>query len=158
MGESGGTNPFAYVDKVAIITGGSKGIGAGCARAFVHAGAKVVICARGTETGEAFAAKLTAEGPGACHFELCDVAIPEQIERLIDRTVERYGRLDCLVNNAGYHPPVKRIDEFTLSEWDDVIRTNLTSHFLASKHALPHLRRTGGSIVNMASLVGVMGQ
>jgi len=155
-GES--ANPFDFVGKVAIITGGSMGIGAGCARVFAGAGAKVVICARRTEAGEALAAELTAKGPGECVFVQCDVSKAGDIERLIDAAVERFGRLDCLINNAGYHPAMKRIDDFTLEEWDDVIRVNLTSQFIACKAALPHLRKTCGSIINMGSLVGIMGQ
>lgn len=147
-----------YADKVVLITGGSKGIGAGCARVFVEAGAKVVICARGIETGESLATELTAKGPGTCHFEPCDVSRPEDVRRTVDRTVELHGRLDCLLNNAGYHPPHKPIDDFTLEEFLEVLQTNLVSYFVACKHALPHLRKTKGSIINMGSLVGVMGQ
>jgi len=153
-----GENPFSFAGKVAVVTGASMGIGAGCARVFVGAGAKVVVCARHTEAGEALAVELTTKGPGECAFVQCDVSKPADIERLIDGAVKRFGRLDCLINNAGYHPPVKTIDEFTLEEWDDIVRTNLTSHFVASKLTLPHLRKTRGSIINMASLVGIMGQ
>ena len=143
---------------VSLITGGSKGIGEGCARVFCAAGAPVVICARGREAGEALAAELTAQGPGECHFEPCDVSRPDQIRRVVDRTVERYGRLDCLVNNAGTHPPHRTIDEFTIEEFEQLLRVNLVSYFAGCKYALPHLRKTRGSIVNMGSLVGVMGQ
>ena len=145
-------------DKVSLITGGSKGIGEGCARVFCAAGAPVVICARGREAGEALAAELTAQGPGECHFEPCDVSRPDQIERVVDRTVERFGRLDCLVNNAGTHPPHRTIDEFTIEEFEQLLRVNLVSYFAGCKYALPHLRKSRGSIVNMGSLVGVMGQ
>ena len=149
---------LVYTDKVAIITGGSKGIGEGCARVFVDAGAKVVICARGVEAGEALAAELTAKGPGACHFEVCDVSKPGDVRRVIDRTIELHGRLDCLINNAGYHPPHKGIDDVSLEEFMGIVQTNLVSCFAACKHALPHLRRTTGNIINMGSLVGVIGQ
>ena len=145
-------------DKVSLITGGSKGIGEGCARVFCGAGAPVVICARGREAGEALAAELTAQGPGECHFEACDVSHPEEIKRVVDRTVERFGRLDCLVNNAGMHPPHRSIDEFSIAEFEELLRVNLVSYFAGCKFALPHLRRTKGSIINMGSLVGVMGQ
>ena len=145
-------------DKVSLITGGSKGIGEGCARVFCAAGAPVVICARGREAGEALAAELTAQGPGECHFEPCDVSRPDQIKRVVDRTVERFGRLDCLVNNAGTHPPHRTIDEFTVEEFEQLLRVNLVSYFAGCKFALPHLRKTRGSIVNLGSLVGVMGQ
>ncbi len=151
-------NVIQGFDKVSLITGGSKGIGEGCARVFCAAGAPVVICARGREAGEALAAELTAQGPGECHFEPCDVSRPDQIKRVVDRTVERFGRLDCLVNNAGTHPPHRTIDEFTIEEFEQLLRVNLVSYFAGCKYALPHLRKTGGSIVNMGSLVGVMGQ
>jgi len=148
----------SYEGRVALITGGSKGIGAGCARVFAAAGAKVVICARGVEAGESLARDLTQRGPGVCRFEACDVSRPDDIEGVVRRTVERFGRLDCLINNAGYHPPHKAIDDFTLAEFMDVLQTNLVSCFVGCKCALPHLRKTRGSILNMSSLVGAIGQ
>ena len=145
-------------DKVGIITGGSKGIGEGCARALCAAGGKVVICARDIDTGKQLAAKLAAEGPGECHFEPCDVRVPEQIQRVIDTTIERHGQLDCLVNNAGWHPPSLPIDDFSIDDFKDLLQLNLVSYFAGCKFALPHLRKTRGSIVNMGSLVGTIGQ
>ena len=145
-------------DKVTIITGGSRGIGEGCARVFVGAGAPVVICARGKEAGEALAAELTEHGPGQCHFEPCDVSQPDQIKHLVDITVERHGRLDCLINNAGWHPDHHAIDDFSIEDFEDLLRLNLVSYFAASKYALPHLRKTHGNIINISSLVGSMGQ
>jgi NAD(P)-dependent dehydrogenase (short-subunit alcohol dehydrogenase family) len=145
-------------DKVTLITGGTRGIGEGCARVFVEAGAKVMICARGVEAGRALAAELTAAGPGQCAFEACDVSREDELSRVVARTVERFGRLDCLINNAGYHPPHRPIDGFSAAEFEDLLRLNLVSYFVASKAALPHLRQTHGSIVNVSSLVGSMGQ
>lgn len=145
-------------EKVVIITGGSKGIGEGCARVFCQAGAKVVICARGKEAGESLAKELTEKGSGECHFIPCDVSRPEEIKRLVEKTVKRYGRLDCLINNAGYHPPHKSIDDFSLGEFMDVLKTNLVSYFLACKYALPHIRKVHGNIINISSLVGNIGQ
>jgi NAD(P)-dependent dehydrogenase (short-subunit alcohol dehydrogenase family) len=146
------------LDKVTIITGGSRGIGEGCARVFVAAGAPVVICARGEETGETLAGELTAKGPGTCHFVRCDVTEPDDIKHLIEKTVQLHGRLDCLINNAGWHPPKRPIDGFSIEEFEDLIRLNLVSYFVACKYALPHLRETHGSIINMGSLVGSFGQ
>jgi len=157
MPSSGGCGEQG-LDKVTIITGGSKGIGEGCARVFCAAGARVVICARGRETGEALASALTARGPGECHFEPCDVRQPQDIRQVVDRTIGRYGRLDCLINNAGSHPPNKPIDEFSVEEFSELLQWNLVSYFAACKYALPHLRQTGGSVINMGSLVGVIGQ
>src|SRR5438876_12016414 len=91
-----------YTNKVAIITGGSKGIGEGCVRAFVAAGARVIFCARSEETGQDLANEVNQLGPGEANFIRCDVSKVEEIQKLIDTTVARYRRLDCLINNAGW--------------------------------------------------------
>jgi NAD(P)-dependent dehydrogenase (short-subunit alcohol dehydrogenase family) len=147
-----------YQDKVVIVTGGSKGIGEGCVRAFAGAGSRVVFCARNEKEGEALAAEVGARGPGQAFFVRCDVSRTAEVEKLIDTTVERHGRLDCLVNNAGWHPPHKPIDEFSYQEFRDLFELNVMSLFAACKRALPHLRETRGNIINMSSLVGAMGQ
>jgi NAD(P)-dependent dehydrogenase (short-subunit alcohol dehydrogenase family) len=147
-----------YQDKVTIITGGSKGIGEGCVRVFVGAGAKVVFCARGEQAGRALEAELGAAGPGEAHFEKCDVSRPEQVEALIDATVARHGRIDCLINNAGWHPPHKPIDDFSAQDFRDLLELNVVSLFVACRRALPHLRESRGNIINLSSLVGAMGQ
>ena len=144
-------------DKVTIVTGGSKGIGEGCAGAFCQAGAKVVICARGKEEGEARAKELNQKESGSCLFIQCDVSIPDQIQELINQTVEEFGRIDCLINNAGWHPPFAPIDEFSIADFKDLLQTNLVSMFAACKFALPHLRKSRGSIINVSSLVGIVG-
>ncbi len=147
-----------YPGKVVIVTGGTKGIGEGCLRAFVEAGAKVVFCARDEAAGQALARELSARGPGEAAFIRCDVSRPEEVEALVDATVERHGRLDCLVNNAGWHPPHRPIDDFTPAEFRALFELNVVSVFVACRRALPHLRRTRGNIVNVSSLVGTMGQ
>lgn len=147
-----------YADRVTIITGGTSGIGAGCVRAFVEAGAAVVFCSQHPGEGDAQAAALSARGPGRAEFITCDVSDPAQIDALVAETVRRHGRLDCLINNAGWHPPHKPIDDFTLDEFRALIDLNLISVFAACKAALPHLRQTQGNIINIGSLVGSMGQ
>jgi len=149
---------MSYANKVVIITGGSRGIGEGCVRTFVAAGAKVVFCAKGERTGVALAAEVNESGPGEACFIRCDVSQVEEIQKLIETTVSRYGRLDCLVNNAGWHPPLQPIDDFSIQDFRDLLELNLVSIFAACKFALPHLRQTRGNIINMSSLVGSIGQ
>ncbi|PYS78732.1 MAG: oxidoreductase, partial [Acidobacteria bacterium] len=151
-----------YAGKVVIITGGSSGIGKGCAQEFVRAGAKVVVCCNVEAEGSAVAAELKsvaqAQSAGDASFVFCDVRKAEDIQNLIEVTLSRYGRVDCLINNAGWHPPHKPIDEFTVEEFRDLIELNLVSVFNACKLALPHLRRTRGNIINVSSLVARIGQ
>jgi len=147
-----------YAGKVVIVTGGTKGIGEGCVRAFVEAGSKVVFCARGEKGGQELARELNAKGPGEAAFVACDVSKPERVRALVEETVRRYGRIDCLVNNAGWHPPHKPIDDFTVQEFRELLDLNLVSMFVACQAALPHLRKSKGNIINMSSLVGIMGQ
>jgi len=149
---------MVYTDRVVIITGGSHGIGEGCVRTFVAAGAKVVLCARNDRAGERLAEEVNASGPGEAQFIRCDVAKVEEIQHLIDAAVARFGRIDCLINNAGWHPSHKPIDEFSMGDFRDLLDLNLISIFAACKFALPHLRRTQGNIINLSSLVGAMGQ
>jgi NAD(P)-dependent dehydrogenase (short-subunit alcohol dehydrogenase family) len=147
-----------YAGRIVIVTGGSRGIGEGCVRVFVEAGSKVVFCARNSTVGEALALEVTAKGPGEAHFVPGDVSNVDDIRRVIEGTVERFGRIDCLINNAGWHPPHKPIDDFSVEDFRALLDLNLVSIFAACKLALPHLRRSKGNIINMSSLVGTMGQ
>lgn len=148
-----------YQDKVVVVTGGSKGIGLGCVRAFVEeGGSQVVFCARNVAEGEAVAAEVTARGPGRAHFVRCDVGRADELRALVEHTVQTHGRLDCLINNAGWHPPERAIDDFSVQDFRDLLELNLVSIFAACKFALPHLRKVRGNIINLSSLVGAMGQ
>jgi NAD(P)-dependent dehydrogenase (short-subunit alcohol dehydrogenase family) len=153
---------FAYADKIAIITGGSSGIGKGCAEEFIKAGAKVIICCNDEHEGGGVAAALRdvaqRQGCGDAEFVYCDVTSTEEIRNLIEATISRYGRIDCLINNAGWHPPHKPIDDFSVQDFRDLLELNLVSIFTASKFALPYLRQTRGNIINMSSLVAEIGQ
>src|SRR3989449_9866978 len=149
---------MVYTDKVVIITGGSHGIGEGCVRAFVAAGAKVVFCARNDRDGERLAVEAGEDGLGESQFFRCHVPGVEEIQHLIEEAFARFGRIVCLFNNAGWHPPHKPIDDFSIDDFRDLLDLNLISIFAACKFALPHLRRTQGNIINMSSLVGAMGQ
>jgi len=117
-----------------------------------------VVCARGEQEGQRLAAELSERGPGQAVFMRCDVSKVEQVERVVDATVERFGQLDCLINNAGWHPPATPIEDFSCQDLRDLLELNLVSTFAACKRALPHLRKSRGNIINMSSLVGAMGQ
>ncbi len=143
-------------DKVAIVTGSSKGIGQGIAQVFSDEGAKVVVVCRKEEEGIAMAKKLGSE-QGRAIFVKTDVSNSEAIQNLINKTVKEFGQIDILVNNAGYHIS-KNIEQTSEEEWDFLLKTNLYSTFLCSKYAVPHLKKTKGNIINISSMVGLVGQ
>ena len=145
-------------DKSVIITGASKGIGKGCAKVFCEAGANVVICARGEEEGSKAAEEIDSSSEGKCLFFKCDVSDPEQIKALINFTVAEFGGIYCLINNCGYLPERRPIDECEAQDYEHVLKTNLISMFMACKYALPYIRRAGGNIINMSSVIGKTGQ
>jgi NAD(P)-dependent dehydrogenase (short-subunit alcohol dehydrogenase family) len=149
---------MTYQDKVLIVTGGSRGIGEGCARVFAEAGAIVIIASPENEKGTALAQELSRHGPGTADFHACDVTKLSDVESLISETGKRTGRIDCLINNAGWHPPHKPIDGFSIQDFRSLLELNLVSVFATCKLALPFLRRVEGNIINIASLVAQMGQ
>lgn len=148
--------PSLY-EGVVLITGGSQGIGLGTARVFCQAGANVVICARDAERGRRVAEEVAALGPGDCIFHRCDVAHTDQIAELVEWVVQRFGRLDCLVNNVAMPHHFRSIDEISVDEFKKVTNVNLVSVFATSKMALPHLRKSRGTIVNVGSITGLIG-
>ena len=144
-------------DKVAVITGGSLGIGFGCAKIFGKYGARVIIAARGEEAGRAAEQQLREAGTDAT-FIRCDVTSESDVQSVINAAVDQHGQLDCIVNNAGWHPPPVSIDDISVADFESLLRLNLTSTFMGCKFAVPHLRPTKGSIINMSSEVAVIGQ
>ena len=144
--------------KVAIVTGGNTGIGLGCAEVFCAANMNVVIAARREEMGVAAASKVTARGGGKCVFFRCDVSDPKQVEALVEFTVNTFGRLDTMVNNAGYVPPHADACDMPTDSYLDVLGTNLAGVFYGCKYAISHLRKIKGSIINMSSVLAVVGQ
>lgn len=147
-----------YRDKIVIVTGGSRGIGEGIVRAFVAAGATVAFCDRRAAEGEALAAELSPGAPGRAMFHPVDVTDEPVLQRWIRTTADTAGRLDCLVNNAGWHPPHQPIDAFSAEDFRTLIELNLIGVFTACRAALPYLRQAKGNIINLASLVGTVGQ
>lgn len=143
-------------DKVAVVTGSSKGIGEGIARVFVREGAKVAVTCRTEAAGKKITEELRA-AHGTAIFIKTDVTKSQDIQNMFCKVVQEFGRLDILVNNAGYHLS-KNAEETSEEEWEFIINTNLRSTFLCSKYAIPHLRKTKGTIINISSMVGLVGQ
>ena len=149
---------MSYGKKVVLITGGSKGIGRGCVEAFVRAGATVAFCSRNEKEGRSLEKRMNRGGPGSAWFVRCDVSKAGEVSALVTTVVRRFRRLDCLINNAGWHPPHKPIDDFSLDEFRALLELNLVSMFAACQSALPYLRKSRGNIINLSSLVATMGQ
>ena len=144
--------------KKVIITGGSMGIGKGCAKVFCKAGANVVISARRKEAGMKTEQEINSATEGTCRFYQCDVTKPEEIKAMVEYAAEKLGRIDCIINNAGYTPPGKPIDDIDIEDFNDLLKTNLISVFAGCKYALPYIRSNKGSIINISSILGAVGQ
>ncbi|MCE2849974.1 MAG: SDR family oxidoreductase [Chloroflexaceae bacterium] len=122
-----------YDGKITLVTGGSKGIGEGCVRVFADAGATVVFCARNVQEGHALEAELNAKRPNSAWFIKCDVSNMDEIEAMIHAVVAKYGRIDCLINNAGWHPPTRTIDQFSIQDFRDLLEATT---YVATKGAI----------------------
>jgi NAD(P)-dependent dehydrogenase (short-subunit alcohol dehydrogenase family) len=143
--------------KVVVVTGGAVGIGAACARRMAAEGARVAILDRSDAAGRELAAELAGLGLQARYLH-ADVASEAEVAQAIEQTVQAFGRLDVLVNNAGIAGPDKPTHELTEEEWDRVQAVNVKGVFFCTKHAIPHLRRAGGgSIINLSSIYGLVG-
>jgi cyclopentanol dehydrogenase len=141
--------------KVALVTGAASGLGAAQAQHLAKEGARVVLGDLADQDGEKVVAEIRAADGDARYVHL-DVSKEEDWQRAIRFTVETYGKLDVLVNNAGIVINRVPIEERTVEEWDRVMAVNLRSVFLGTKYAIPEMRRNGGgSIVNISSLAGI---
>ena len=147
---------FDLRGKVAIVTGGNGGIGLGMARGLAAHGAAIVVAGRDATKSAAAVAELAASGATASAFAV-DVKDEAQVNAMVADTVSRHGRLDILINNAGMSIR-KQPQDYTLAEWREVIDSNLTSAFLASHAAYPHLKRAGaGKVINIGSMMSIFG-
>jgi NAD(P)-dependent dehydrogenase (short-subunit alcohol dehydrogenase family) len=139
--------------RVAVVTGAARGVGRGIVEGFAAAGARVVMCDVDETEGRAVAAELTGAGHEVA-FRVANVGSPTDASALIDAAVERYGRLDILVNNAAIQIE-KTIEELEPDEWDALMNVNLKGVYLCCKYAVPAMRAGGGgAIVNIASVNG----
>ena len=138
-----------FNNKTIIVTGASSGVGEACARQFVQAGGKVVLAAR-TKTN---LDKLAKELGDQALAVPCDVAKTGDCETLIQQALDHFGSIDVLVNNAGYNAR-GNVEDVRLEQMEQVIEVNLKAPMRLSKLALPHLKKSGGAIINVASLAG----
>jgi NAD(P)-dependent dehydrogenase (short-subunit alcohol dehydrogenase family) len=144
-------------DKVALVTGGTSGIGRATAVAFARKGANVVVCGRREAEGQQ-TMQLVRDAGGDGLFVQADVGDESAVRRLIEAAIERYGRIDYAFNNAGVGGMPGPMIEGTRENWDYVIGVSLTGTWLCMKHEIPQMiRQGGGAIVNMASVGGVWG-
>ncbi len=144
-------------DKVAIITGGGRGIGRATALALARVGAAVVLAARSAMEIQAVAREVRDLDARALPL-VTDVARPDDIAHLVQRTLEAFGRIDILVNNAGIGLPLRDVVDLGLDEWSRVLQINLTGPFLCAKAVLPTMiRERSGKIINISSLGGQVG-
>ena len=144
-------------NKVALITGGSSGIGKAIAERFLKEGAKIAVGGRSKERCDTAPKQLKTIVADAVYSVTGDVSKWDDVQKIVEKTVSRFDRIDILVNNAGIYLE-KRIEETTEDEWDQVININLKGVFLCSKAVYHHFKKQGsGTIVNMSSDSGVSG-
>jgi 2-deoxy-D-gluconate 3-dehydrogenase len=148
--------PFDLSERVAIVTGGNGGIGLGMARGLAGAGATVIVAARNAEKSAAAVAELEGFGVKSA-FVALDVAQPDSCRAMVAQVLDRFGRLDIVVNNAGMSirkPP----ESYEDAEWLKVLDTNLTGAFICCQAAYPAMKRQGGGkIINIGSMMSIFG-
>lgn len=139
-------------DKVCLITGASSGIGKASVLAFAAEGAKVVFIARREEKGKALEAEIKAKG-GEAVFVQADLQKPEDCKKIVEKTVEIYGRIDVLMNNAGMGTVKPFLEYDMVEDYEKVMNLNLRAYFVTCKEAIPYMIKQGaGNIVNIAAL------
>jgi NAD(P)-dependent dehydrogenase (short-subunit alcohol dehydrogenase family) len=152
-----GIKLFDLSGRVAVVTGGSKGLGLAMAEGFASAGARVMLVSRHGEQAKNAAEELARDyGQEAVGFE-ADVTRAEQVEKMVGAAIERFGRIDILVNSAGINIR-GAIDGLSLEQFEEVMRVNVTGTWLCSKAVVPPMKKAGkGRIINLASALGLVG-
>jgi NAD(P)-dependent dehydrogenase (short-subunit alcohol dehydrogenase family) len=146
----------ALEGKAALVTGSGSGLGRASAIAMARAGATVTVADVNEDGGKETVALVLEKG-GDADFVRADVTRPDDVAAMVDKTLARWGHLDCAVNNAGTTGASATTADYTLDDWARTIELNLTSVFLCLKHEIPAMLERGGAIVNMASGAGLVG-
>lgn len=141
-------------DKIIFLTGGSKGIGLECAKKYVEAGAKIVVISNDAASIEDCMQRFDDSHTGM----LCDISVGADVERAIASTIDKYGRIDVIHNNAGVAHPSKPLHDTAEEEWDHLFAVNLKGIFNTTKYGIGTLIESEGCILNTSSLVGEIGQ
>lgn len=136
--------------KIALVTGGSRGIGLATAKILSENGSTVVITAKDEKRLE----NAVKEIPNAIGIA-ADIRNTNDVKNVVSKIIEKFGKLDILVNNAGIFPKIKKLHEIDEDEWNEVLDVNLTGQFRFTKEAIPHLQKTCGSIINISSDAGI---
>lgn len=136
--------------KIALVTGGSRGIGFATAKILSENGATVMITAKNQERLE----KAVLEIPNAIGI-VSDIRNTNDVKNAVNKTVEKFGKIDILVNNAGIFPKIKQLHEIDEDEWNEILDVNLTGQFRFTKEVIPYLQKTAGSIINISSDAGL---
>jgi len=147
--------PFDLSGRVALVTGGSRGIGRAIADGFARAGADLFICARKEETLRSAAEEIRRQSGVRVEYTVADMAIREDRERLAQTAVERLGKVDILVNNAGWNVP-QAIDEIRDEDWDYLVELNLNSVMAMTRAVVPGMKeRRWGRVIHISSIMGL---
>ena len=136
--------------KVAIITGGSRGIGFETAKVFSENGANVVITSRNSTR-----LKIAADKLANTISISADIRKEKEVKRVVEKTIEKFGKLDILVNNAGIFPKINQLHKISEKEWKNVLDVNLNGQYRFTKFSIPYLKKTSGTIINVSSDAGL---
>ena len=152
--KDGSNHKLKLANRVAIVTGGGHGIGKAVSITLAQHGAKVMICGRQKDLLDQTVSEIEATGTAAA-MSVTDVSHEDQVQALVLATLERFSKIDILINNAGVVGPTAPVTSVTRTEWDEVMAVNLTGAFLCAKAVSPHLiQQRSGKIVNIASIAG----